>query len=193
MKRKGQLRALTIAILTFFPWGAVVAAPLPPLVVVNHEAKECSRILGGDECMDCLPPEGWEVLGFDAQCPSDYAVVENLPRTCMPFKTQFCCSEGHSGAHGDCEDLVINDRARQCAFVEDIDECELPSGWKRMPDNLEPHDWVCPSKAEWVDDLDCVVEQNDSRPRGVDYLPCASSALVCPAAVILWLSGKRRR
>ena len=109
----------------------IAAAPVPPELAVNHESKQCAEFWGGDECVVCSLPAGWESLGglWEAECPADYTMVEIRP-TCRAGKIAFCCSEGHSGAPGDCEDVVINKRAEQCAFVEDIGECPaLLQGW----------------------------------------------------------------
>ena len=80
MKSKGYLAAVVILVLlgVMVSWGRVTAAPAPPKVVVNHETRQCAEIFGGDECMDCNPPQGWEVLGYSppAVCPVDYTLVE---------------------------------------------------------------------------------------------------------------------
>jgi hypothetical protein len=168
-----------------------LAAPLPPLRVVNHQTKECNEIpFGGDECMDCFPPAGWEVLGvaYDVPCPADYAVVEGVNYNCQPFKNQFCCSEGHSGAPGDCQDLVVNDRVKQCAFVEDISGCELPQRWSKRPDTVELRNWVCPAGYEWLDTLECGAESS-SPPAS---LPCLGAMALGPVLLGLWLMGRSR-
>ena len=52
------------AILAFFIIsGIVVAAPLPLQLIVNNDTMQCASFLPGDECMDCAPPDGWEILG----------------------------------------------------------------------------------------------------------------------------------
>jgi hypothetical protein len=67
------------------------AAPMPLKVVVNHETKQCTIIIGGDECMECFPPEGWETIGFahQVECPADYEKVEVNPK-CVTFSDEFC-------------------------------------------------------------------------------------------------------
>jgi hypothetical protein len=142
MAVKRTLPLLAFVVLVLVPWSTVVAAPMPPLTVVNHDTKECAQIFGGDECMDCFPPEGWEILGVSSEfeCPEGYTVIDKLDYTCQGFKSQFCCSEGHSGAHGGCQDMVVDDKAKQCAFVEDITNCALPKGWNKRPDELKPTD-----------------------------------------------------
>jgi hypothetical protein len=129
------------------------AAPIPPLLVVNHETKECATIMGGDECMDCFPPEGWETLGFahEYECPLGYTQLDGIDARCEHFKDEFCCSEGHSGVHGDCEDMVLDDERKLCAFVDDIHTAVLPVGWDRMPKDLVFYEWACPSHYAWVD------------------------------------------
>jgi hypothetical protein len=161
----------------------VQAEPAPDKLVVNHETKECATIFGGDECMDCLPPEGWEVLGwsYEAECPEGYTFTQ-VEEICTPFKDEFCCSEGHSGAHGDCEDMVINRVTLKCAFVDDINACNLPLGWQAKPDDTPIYEWACPGLYDWTDDLACqdepVSDAGDS-DSGSGWLPlrCGGSAL----------------
>lgn len=78
-------------------------APTPPIVIVNHALKQCAMISGGDECIACTAPPGWEVVGFspDAQCPIGYTEVQIEP-VCERSKSLRCCLPGHSGAQGDC-------------------------------------------------------------------------------------------
>jgi hypothetical protein len=157
MRTKTLSATLVLLILSMWPGLQSFAAPQPPLVVVNHETKECGTIMGGDECMDCFPPEGWEILGFQAECPAGYTEVSDIPSTCKHFKDQFCCTQGHSGVAGDCEDLVRNEKRKQCAFVEDVADCQLPKGWNSRPAGELLYDWLCPNDYEWVATLDCVV------------------------------------
>lgn len=156
------------AILLLVPWSGLVAAPLPPRLVVNHETRQCGEFFVGDECMDCFPPAGWEVLGVTSavSCPEGYTDVGRIDSHRQPLKASFCCSEGHSGAPGDCEDLVINRRAKQCVFVEDIETCRLPTGWTRRPENVQTTNWVCPASYEWIEALAC-----ESGPGGTDPHP----------------------
>jgi len=136
------------------------AAPAPPQLVVNHESKQCAEFVAGDECVSCSPPAGWEVLGnqWETECPAGYTQVEIVP-VCTPHKVTFCCTEGHSGAPGDCEDVVINESAEQCAFVEDIDACPaLPGGW-------EKHGADCPYY-DWAEDIPCLEEEGGGEPQG---------------------------
>jgi hypothetical protein len=166
-----------------------LAAPLPPIRVVDHQTQECSEIpFGGDECMDCFPQEGWEVLGvaYDVPCPAGYAVVESVDYDCQPFKNQFCCSEGHSGVPGDCQDLVVNGRAKQCAFVDDIADCELPRRWSKRPDTVDLRDWVCPANYEWLETLECSSES--SSPSAT--LPCLGVTALGPVVLGLWLVSR---
>lgn len=175
------------------PVGTLVAAPLPPSRVTNLETRECGELFAGDECMDCFPLEGWEVLGnaFDVTCPTGYTEVDGIPYRCEPFKVQFCCSEGHSGAPGDCTDLVVNDREKECAFVDEIETCRLPSRWKSMPGDLEPRSWVCPADYEWVEGLTCLTEAEQA-DAGLS-LPCLGTMLSGPALLLLWLALRPRR
>ena len=153
------LRNILLFLCTIFlisDWQIAIAEPMPPKLVVNHETQECAEIFGGDECMDCLPPDGWEVLGwsYQAQCPEGYTFTE-VEENCIPFKDEFCCTEGHSGAAGDCEDMVINRVTFKCAFVDDINACKLPLGWGAKPEDVPVYEWECPSMYDWVDNVDC--------------------------------------
>jgi hypothetical protein len=193
-----RMLGLALATFLFLPWVAavVVAAPVPPLLAVNHESQECAEIFGGDECMDCFPPEGWEILGISLQveCPQGYSTVENLQVTCQGFKNQFCCSEGHSGAHGSCEDLIVNDRGKHCAFVQDIDNCVLPRNWNRKPADLKPTDWFCPANYQWLDTpLECVAGEDEGADTGTGRSFCPFAAGIGPAVIVLWLLVKRTR
>jgi hypothetical protein len=155
----------------------VQAEPAPDKLVVNHETKECAIIFGGDECMDCLPPEGWEVLGwsYQSECPAGYTLTE-VEEICTPFKTEFCCTEGHSGAHGDCDDLVINTTTSECTFVEDVNACHLPADWEATPGEVY---WACPGNYDWIDDFECLAEPATDSNAGSEWLPfrCGGSAL----------------
>jgi len=109
------------------------AVPALPEYGVNHSARECGQFFMGDECVACRMPEGWTSLGVSARdiCPQGYTKVE-VRAECFPQKNEFCCTRGHSGAPGNCSDLVINDRQRLCAFVDDAKKCgELPAGWQK--------------------------------------------------------------
>lgn len=136
------------------------AAPAPPELVVNHETKQCAEFVAGDECVSCSPPAGWEVLGnsWETECPAGYSQVEIVP-TCAPHKVTFCCTEGHSGAAGDCADVVINEAAEQCAFVEDINDCPaLPEGWEKYGADCPYYDWA--------EDVTCLGDQAGGEIRG---------------------------
>lgn len=129
----------------------VLAAPLPPEIIVNDTSKECAMFFAGDECMDCTPPAGWRSLGYDeeASCPKDYNMV-SVRGKCSGFEISFCCTEGHSGASGECRNMVRNDIARECAFVKDASNSTLPSGWMKIPDGKTSREWVCPLDYEWT-------------------------------------------
>jgi hypothetical protein len=117
-------------LLGFLPL-SLFADPSPERIGVNESTKECATFFTGDECTDCSLPEGWTNLGYAhmTQCPQDYKMVE-ADSVCKPRKSFFCCSENHSGAEGQCDDLVIDDVNGKCAFVEDINKCGgLPPGW----------------------------------------------------------------
>lgn len=131
----------------------VSALQTPPDLIVNHQTKQCAELFRGSVCTTCLPPAGWVELskGPYGPCPEGYKKVEIKP-VCYASKSSFCCSDGHSGAPGDCKDLLINQETKQCAFVKDLSRCtSLPIGW------LRPKDHSCPSKGyNWLSkELDC--------------------------------------
>jgi hypothetical protein len=172
---------------------SVRAAPLPPNLVVNRDERQCAEIFAGDECMDCFPPEGWEVVGYahEQACPAGYIFVQDLETTCRGFKNEFCCSEGHSGAHGECEDLVINHRADECALVDEIEGCALPGGWEQRPGDLAPYEWYCPSGYNWVESPGC--QGGGARPETARILTGAAVALVLGLGMIVLWSAARSK
>jgi hypothetical protein len=132
-----------------------LAAPLPPSLGMNEAAKQCASFYIGDECESCSMPGGWMPAEGDA-CPAGYEVIE-ARAVCTPFRTAFCCSRSHSGAQGDCDDVVVNYAERACAFIDDIEKCAtLPSGWQRAP-VLEALGRVCPmDDFEWLpESMEC--------------------------------------
>jgi len=194
--------AVSIIVVFFVSGLTLLAAPMPPQHVVNHTTKECATILGGDECMDCYPPEGWQVVdGGEGWCPEGFAPIQHLGERCEPLKDRFCCTEGHSGVHGDCEDLVLHEKRKQCAFVDDIHTGELPEGWGQRPEDLVAYRWSCPVDYEWVSTLETatvepestagleptteVVEKQTGSQGG--GLPCPAALLLGPAALGLLL------
>lgn len=187
IKRVGWVAAFLALCLVLFQeaW----AAPLPPLRVANHQTKECGELpYGGDECMDCFPPEGWEVLGvaYEVECPAGYTVLDEVSYDCQPFKNQFCCSEGHSGASGDCNDLVVNDREQECAFVDSIEGCALPARWET------PRQGLCPDGYDWIESLECAAGTSNGDSASRDSLPCIGATVLAPAVLGLgWVRRKR--
>ncbi|HOE45504.1 MULTISPECIES: hypothetical protein [Methanothrix] len=138
------------AILAFFIIsGIVVAAPLPLQLIVNNDTIQCASFLPGDECMDCTPPDGWEILGPYGPCPEDYTLV-TVRSNCQGFENERCCTKWHSGASGDCQNLVKNDLTRECAFVDDAANRTLLSGWMKMPENASSSSWLCPHDYNWT-------------------------------------------
>jgi len=192
---KKSLWLITLLAILGLSWSGVAAEPQPPKVVVNHDTQECGEIFGGDECMDCFPaPEGWEVLGYtlEATCPEGYTTVE-VDYVCQAFKDPFCCTEGHSGADGDCEDMVINESAKQCAFVDDIDDCNLPRGWSARPQDVSPYDWTCAyGLYTWVDGLDCLSQPVGDESSGTNYAPLLVVAFIGLLLGSVWLFARRR-
>ncbi|HUW95553.1 MAG TPA: hypothetical protein VMW58_07175 [Anaerolineae bacterium] len=192
MKVRKSLLAVMILVSFCSAGERALAAPAPPELVVNHGSKQCAEFWAGDECFSCSAPAGWEILGRlpEAECPDGYTEVE-IDRTCSAHKVDFCCTEGHSGAPGDCEDVVINRAKEQCAFVEDIGECPaLPRGWER-------HGVDCPYY-EWADQVDCFEKDGGGTVEGgglMDNARMIVASVLCllacslPLAVLLIVLG----
>ncbi len=151
---------LSISLLSLlFIYALANAAPMPPSPVVNHQTRQCAIITPGDECGDVILPAGWEYLDEAAGegCPEGYASIELYPEWAH-FKVSHCCTEGHSGVSGDCQDVVIDQSKQRCAFVDDIQACTgLPNRWEAWGEN-------CPTKFEWVDDVVCTGSQTGQTP-----------------------------
>jgi hypothetical protein len=190
------------AVLSLAPVGLLLAAPLPPIYVINHTTKECSTIMGGDECMDCFPIEGWQAVDpGEGWCPDGYTQVDNVPSRCEHFKDQFCCSEFHSGVDGNCTDLIVNHGQRKCAFVEDIGQVAIPAGWTRGPEDTSASRWLCPDGYEWIDDLGPLptvgpqpttsAEDGKPEPRP-SALPCPGPSILVPVGLGLVLLNRKR-
>jgi hypothetical protein len=156
--------SLIFVLLAGAGWLAIVhgqsrAAPMPPRPVVNPETRECALVVPGDECGDLVLPAGWQYLepASDGNCPADYAVVE-LQAEWAGFKIPRCCTAGHSGASGDCTDMVVQEKDHLCAFVEDLSACPaLPEGWAKSGP-------LCPQDYNWLDDLACLIPTVQSSP-----------------------------
>jgi len=148
---------------------------MPPAIAVNHSLKQCSEVFTGDECMSCNPPEGWGFLEdmFNASCPEDYEQVE-IDVTCTGYKNEFCCTVSHSGANGNCEDVIVNTSEQKCAFVENIENCKsLPANWI-TPTSTNYKGIICPSlEYEWETEfIECIpiTEQTDlNADAPIDY------------------------
>jgi len=111
---------------------------------------QCASFLPGDECMDCTPPQGWEILGsYDAPCPENFTLV-NVRGNCKGFENERCCTEKHSGASGDCRNLIRNDVTKECAFVKDAASYALPADWTKMSVGNSSGKWVCPLDYTWT-------------------------------------------
>jgi len=158
----------------------VLASQALPRYGVNEETKECSKFFMGDECLDCTFPEGWKMIE-EFQCPLGYKEVQK-DSVCKPRKNSFCCTIGHSGLSGDCEDVVVNDVERKCAFVEDINDCEnLPQNWRRA-EELEFWGRVCPWDYEWLKyTLNCqskMIQNNDEQKGCTPGLDCYENNII---------------
>lgn len=143
-------KANILAVLAIFIISVTVfAAPLPLQLMVNNDTMQCASLLPGDECMDCIPPDGWEILGPYGPCPEGYTLV-TIRGNCQGFENERCCTEGHSGASGDCRNLVKNDLTKECALLAGAANLALPSGWTKMPENASPSSWLCPHDYKWT-------------------------------------------
>ncbi|MDQ1261088.1 MAG: hypothetical protein QG575_269 [Euryarchaeota archaeon] len=129
--------------------GLASAAPMPQQMIVNNDSMQCARFLPGDECMDCTPPVGWEVLGPYSSCPEGYTLV-TVNGNCKGFQREHCCTQKHSGASGDCRNMVKNNLTKQCAFVNNAIDYPLPAGWMKMPEDAILSSWVCPLDYAWM-------------------------------------------
>ncbi|HSJ53558.1 MAG TPA: hypothetical protein VLC52_07385 [Anaerolineae bacterium] len=152
------------------PAGSLNATPTIPVIIVNHETRQCSRVIQGDDCSWCDPPPGWEIVGQvdGTECPEGYAQVDRPAMQCRLYKTPFCCS---SGVHrGDCEDMVVNEAEATCGFVAEIEGCPLPAGWLSRPADLEPTYWSCPQEYRWAtEEIACLAGDatpNSTAPAG---------------------------
>jgi hypothetical protein len=88
-----------LCLLSFFNTPRAAAAPSEPAQVVNHTTKECSEIATGDECVSCVPAEGWEIL--IGNCPEGYTVLEQwAPTTCTFYPSGFCCQSRENSDAG---------------------------------------------------------------------------------------------
>jgi hypothetical protein len=125
----------------------VAAAPAPPEIIINNMTMECSEYNAGDECTSCAIPDGWTSLGRNtAECPDGYAEADaNV--VCTPAINPRCCSEGHSGAMGGCDRMVVNRLGRQCRFLSENEG--IPPGWEGMADGTVA--WECPEGFVWIE------------------------------------------
>jgi hypothetical protein len=148
----------------------VVGAPSPDEMAKNDATKKCAEFFPGDECFRCIPTDGWTSVGVIADgavCPDGYDMTDTnqVVLNCTHLKQERCCGDVFSGA-GNCEDLVINDVKKQCAFVNGgIASCgddafpptKLPPGWTMQAENPN-RIWLCPERKNyvWVDNIRCV-------------------------------------
>jgi len=178
--RYSSIKAVGVvfAILLVIAIQVVYAAPMPPRILVNHKTQQCARITPGDECGDVIFPADWEYqdASLGEKCPDNYTLVD-LHLKWKAFKSQLCCSEGHSGAAGDCQDVITQKSKRQCAFVDDIQQCtSLPEGWKAWGQN-------CPIDFYWTKDVVCsAVSPTMNATAGVPSVPTATIQPTTPPA-----------
>jgi hypothetical protein len=95
--------------------------------------------------------KGWEILGSDASCPENYtSVTERARGNCKGFEVEHCCTEKHSGASGDCRNLVKNDLTKECAFLTNATNFTASAVWLKMPENASSYSWLCPLHYTWT-------------------------------------------
>jgi hypothetical protein len=138
-----------LAILSFMLAGLALAAPMQLQMIVNNDSMQCARFLPGDECMDCTPPEGWEILGPYTSCPENYKLVA-VNGNCKGLEREHCCTEKHTGASGDCRNLIKNDITKECSFMTNSTNGTVSAGWLKMPENVTSSNWVCPLDYRWT-------------------------------------------
>lgn len=146
---------LAVPILLVIAASVASAAPMPPRTLINHKTQQCAQVTPGDECGDVILPPEWEYLDPNSgeKCPDNYTMVDLQPEW-THFSSQFCCSEGHSGSSGDCQDVIKQEAKQQCAFVEDIQKCSsLPEGWESWGHN-------CPIDFYWTNDVVCITGES---------------------------------
>ncbi|MFZ2472724.1 MAG: hypothetical protein WAW52_12390 [Methanothrix sp.] len=110
---------------------------------------QCARFLPGDECMYCTTPDGWVILGPYTSCPENYKLV-TVNGNCKGFEVEHCCTEKHTGASGDCRNLIKNDITKECTFMTNASKDTVPDGWQKMSENATPSSWVCPFDYKWT-------------------------------------------
>ena len=143
------MKIVGLALISLMLATLAFAAPMPQQMIVNNDSMQCARFLPGDECMDCTPPEGWEILGSYASCPESYKLV-TVNGNCKGFENERCCTEKHSGASGDCRNLIKNDITKECTFVKDAPNYTLPVGWTNISVDNSSSKWVCPLDYTWT-------------------------------------------
>ncbi|MFC1727374.1 hypothetical protein ACFL0Y_02520 [Patescibacteria group bacterium] len=205
--RKNLISIIFVLALLFLISSSVFAAPARPRYGVNEQAKECSEFFMGDECVSCAMPEGWQMID-ESQCPAGYDEVETRS-VCTPRKNTFCCTVQHSGARGDCEDVIVNGAEQKCAFVEDINRCDkLPTGWNRA-EEIKSWGRACPSLGyKWLEGtLDCktkIIDNdygtdsqnniiNDKQQKSNIFLVLVVAITVIALLIIMWFFLIKRR
>ncbi len=117
------------------------ASPQFPRLVVNRVAKQCATIIPGDECGHAVLPPDWT---FETECPAAFTVTR-LSLTWVGNRSEFCCTEGHSGVQGDCKDVAVNRDKSLCCLVNDLGSCaRLPDGWVALGRPCPFFSWVAP-------------------------------------------------
>ena len=198
MRRRSAVWTAVLVLALLLAGKVVLATPTPPYLLVNHSTRQCTESILGDDCSWCEPPQGWDVVGYAAgnQCPQGYAWVERVDLLCRGYKNPFCCTSGSH--HGDCDDMIVHDGDRVCAFVDDIDGCALPDGWEARPPDADPAAWSCPVNYAWADPVACVSPEATTPPLRAGTAAAVGCLLflflaVAAAGLVLALVVARRR
>jgi len=185
----GPPKIAFLALAASLLFNCAFAAPAPPEIIVNSATMQCADFMAGDECVRCTIPQGWASLGYGVtQCPAGYTqVAANI--TCTGLRIERCCSEGHTGGDGNCTDMVVNDIAGQCAFVNNApsaQQCGLGSGWQAKQAGVR---WLCPAGYSWSN-VSCGTSGGTGTTQGGGWT-CVP-ALIFPALLALALFISRK-
>jgi hypothetical protein len=147
MHKQDQIMILLLLLL--FLGGASLEASMgEPEIFVNHKTKQCGEFSGFSDCGRSNPSGDW--TSASGVCPSGYQQnVKIAAANYEGYKSEFCCSESHSGGEGSCQDLVVNKKQKLCAFVASIANCKkLPKNWNAAQAKAGLLE-LCPREFKW--------------------------------------------
>ncbi|MFH1664119.1 MAG: hypothetical protein ABH986_04915 [archaeon] len=159
--------------------------------MVNNETMQCLDTLGkfgGDECTICSIEglgQEWEQLNSINECPPEYEFVKleaiGAEYVCKASKDAFCCTIRHSGSGGDCKNLIINNKEKKCAFLEDnTTKCYPPKDWEKSSE-------LCPIEYKWIENQ-CSKKETDSNQ---NYLILITGIIIV-IVLVLWAIKKKQ-